>query len=80
MLLALALVESQAEPAVTCTVKVTPAVPEALVTLSGLGRRAGTRCVVKVSEVGDTVTFPVFRRRWCSPPASPPRFESSRWR
>ena len=59
VLLALALVESQLEPAVTCTVKVTPAEPEALLTLMDWAPGLDPGCAVKVSEVGDTVTFPV---------------------
>ena len=56
--LAAALVESHGEPAVTCTVKVTPLAPDALVTLMVWAPGLEPCAVVKASVVGDTVTFP----------------------
>jgi hypothetical protein len=56
---ALALVDSQVAPAVTCVVKVTPAAPAALVTLTVVALGLDPCVAAKVSTVGDTVTFPV---------------------
>src|ERR1035437_3759168 len=52
VLLAPALVESQLAPAVTCTVKETPAEPAALFTLMVLAAGLDPDCAEKVSEVG----------------------------
>src|ERR1035438_3126207 len=59
VLLALALVDNQAAPAVTCVVKETPAAPAALLTLTVLAAGLDPCDAAKVSKVGDTVTFPV---------------------
>src|SRR5258708_6644351 len=59
VLLVLALVVSQLEPEVTCTVKPTPAVPDALFTETDWAPGLDPCCTVKVSEVGDTVMFPL---------------------
>ena len=56
--LAAALVESHGEPAVTCTVKVTPLAPDALATLILWAPGLEPCAVVNASVVGDTVTFP----------------------
>src|ERR1019366_914138 len=58
VLVALALVDSQAPPAVPCVVKVTPAAPAALLTLTVLAAGLDPCVAAKVSRVGDTVTFP----------------------
>ena len=51
--------ESQWSPAVTCTVKTTPAGPDALVYVDRSGLPGWIPVAsIKVSEVGDTVTFP----------------------
>src|SRR5450759_5758587 len=54
--LEMAVVESQLEPAVTCTVKGTPAAPEALFTVIDWPAGLDPDSEVKVSEVTDTVT------------------------
>ena len=58
---ALALVDSQLPPLVVVgvTVKPTPAVPEALLTEMDWAPGLDPDCELKVSDVGDTVTFPV---------------------
>src|ERR1035441_561649 len=56
---ALALVDSHVPPAVTCVVKVTPAAPAALLTLTVWAAGLDPCAAAKVSSVGDTVTFPV---------------------
>jgi hypothetical protein len=57
----LTLVESQLPPLVVvgAIVKVTPEEPEALDTETFWAAGLDPCCAVKVSEVGDTVTFPV---------------------
>ena len=57
VLLPLGLTDSQLP--VTCVVKVTPEAPEALVTLMDWAAGLDPAGDVKLSEVGDTVTFPV---------------------
>ena len=61
VVLEVTLVESQLPPLVVVgvTVKETPAEPEALDTLTVWAAGLDPCCAVKVSEVGDTVTFPV---------------------
>ena len=55
----MALVDRKLEPDVTCTVKATPVEPEALDTETFWAAGLDPCCAVKVSEVGDGVTFPV---------------------
>ena len=57
--LVMALVESQAEPDVTWTVKATPVAPDVLDTLTLCACGLAPCAVEKASVVGETLTFPV---------------------